>query len=130
MTALATIEDLRKHWAGLRDDQVDEAEQKLVEAQIEALGLYPDLRQRIDKGALDPHAVKLVLCRMVKRALEPVSAGLENVGSVTQQQGGFSQTLNFSRSGDGTIYLTKADKRLLASREDGAAFTIHPGGRR
>lgn len=116
--------DLQKHWPSLTADQFEDATQKLHEASIEIRALYPDVDRRIASGALGPDVPKLVVCRMVKRAMEAPADGMTGVSSATAQTGPFSQTLSFTNP-DGAVYLTKADKRLLAGRS-GRAFTIHP----
>ena len=125
----ATVEDLRNHWS---DAPEAEMRQKLFEAEVEVLALYPDIPDRIDAGTLRREVLTLVLCRMVKRAMNPSVLGAQGIESATQATGPFSQTLKFTGT-DGAIFLNKADKRLLAPRragEEGMAFTIHPGGRR
>lgn len=128
MAIYATLDDLKNHWRDLPEDQHEEAKQKLSEAHVHIKGLYRGIDDRVKSGDLDADVVKLVVCRVVKRALEPVTAGLENVSSVQQAQAGFSQTLTFAGSGDGSLYLKKEDKRLLLGRDDGQVFSIRPGG--
>lgn len=130
MATYATLEDLKAHWPALSESQHEEAEQKLKEAHIHIRGLYRDVESRVQSGDLDDDVVQLVICRVVKRALEPVTAGLENVSSVQQAQAGFSQTLSFASSGDGSLYLKKDDKRLLGIRDGDSeqVFSIRPGG--
>lgn len=128
-TPFADIEDLRKHWSKLPFEDEEDAGQKLVEASIEVRALYPDIDSRILSGRLDPDAPKLVVCRMVKRAMDNADNGVPSgVGSVQESAGPFAQTLNFTNP-DGNLYLSKSDKRLLAAGRAGRqAWTIHPGG--
>lgn len=126
MADYATLADLKAHWPDFDADNTAEAEQKLVEAQVEVLTLYPDIPRRVDAGVLSADAVKLVVCRMVKRAMESPVPGAEGLTSLTESEGPFSSTLQF-RGGDGALYVTKADRRLLsAGRENGQAFSIYP----
>lgn len=122
----STLADLKRHWSALPSDKETDAEQKLEEASIEVRSLYRDTDERIATGALDADAVRLVVNRMVKRALDTSDEELAGVTSATAQTGPFSQTLNYSNP-DASMYMTKADKRLLESgRTRGQAWTIHP----
>lgn len=123
----STIEDLRAHWPDLPKEREDEAEQKLTEATIEIRGLYPDLDSRIAAGDLDPEVPKLVVNRMVKRAMNTaMNAGLDGISAVTNGTGPFSQSMTFSNP-DGSIYPSAADKRLLRpNRNTRKAWTIRP----
>lgn len=126
----ATLDDLKAHWPDLPADREAEAKQKLHEASVEVRALYPDVDARIAAGSLDPDVPKLVVCRMVKRAMTaPAVAGAEaGVGSVQQAAGPFSTSVSFSNP-DGAIYLSAADKRLLrTARTQRKAWTIIPTG--
>lgn len=131
----ATLDDLRKHWPSMPDDAETEAEatQKLHEASVEVRALYPDVDARIAAGSLDPDVPKLVVCRMVKRAMglddDADDSGVGfGVTSVQETAGPYSQTRQFSNP-DGAIYLSAADKRLLrTSRGHRRAWTIFPHG--
>lgn len=126
----ASLEDLKKHWSELPEDEHDKAKQKLHEASVEVRGNYPDLDGRLASQTMDPDIPRLVVCRMVTRFLEPdgedaPTAGMESVnfgaGPFT-----FGGKVN---NPDRNVYLSAADKRLLGrSRPRKQAFTIHPGG--
>lgn len=129
----ATLADLKLHWPELPADKEVSATQKLHEASVEVRGNYPDLDQRIAvpiaDGGLDLEIPKLVVNRMVKRALD-VSSDAPTAGFESFQFG----TGPYSMGGkvlnpDGSIYMSAADKRLLSkSRPRRQAFTVHPGG--
>lgn len=127
MADYATLADLKAHWPALSADQEPEAQQKLTEASIEVRALFPDVDGRLASNALDVEVPRLVVCRMVKRAMDSPVEAMGGVQSTTQQTGPFTQTLNFTNP-DGNIYLSKADKRLLSPPRSARAFTIHPGG--
>lgn len=129
----ATLADLKLHWSALPAEDEAEATQKLHEASIEVRGNYPDIDARIliplVDGGMDPDIPKLVVCRMVKRAMDvdenATTAGMESIqfGSGPFSMGGKVH------NPDGNVYLSSADKRLLAkSRPVRKAWTIHPGG--
>lgn len=129
----ATLADLKLHWPKLTADAEADATQKLHEASVEVRGNYPDLDQRLTvavaDGGIDPDIPKLVVCRMVKRALdvsdEGPTAGFESFQFGT---GPFSMGGKL-RNPDGDVYLTAADKRLLAkSKPRKQAWTIHTSG--
>lgn len=129
----ATLADLKLHWPGLLAEDETEATQKLHEASVEVRGDYPDVDARIsisvEDGGMDPDIPKLVVNRMVKRAMDVTkdapTAGLESIQFGT---GPFSMGGKVHNP-DGNVYLSAADKRLLGkSRPRGQAWTIHPGG--
>ncbi|WP_461169270.1 hypothetical protein [Arthrobacter sp. Z1-15] len=129
----ANLEDLKKHWSALPAEDEADATQKLHEASIEVRGNYPDLDSRItvpiSDGGMDPDVPKLVVCRMVKRALD-VSEDAPTAGMESFQFGAGPFALGGKiHNPDGNIYMSAADKRLLGrSRPRKQAFTIHPGG--
>lgn len=129
----ATIDDLKEHWSGLPAEALADAGQKLHEASIIIRGTFPDLDERlalpVARGGIDPDIPRLVVCRMVKNALdvseEASTAGLE---SFQYAAGPFSMGGKVHNP-DGDLYLKAADKRLLSPpRARRKAFTIHPGG--
>lgn len=129
----STLAELKLHWPGLPAEDEVEAGQKIHEASIEVRGNYPDLDYRLtllpDDGGMDPEIPRLVVNRMVKRAMTADDSGAPQ-GFETVQFG----TGPFTMGGkvlnpDGNVYLSAADKRLLAkSRPARRAFTVHPGG--
>lgn len=127
MADYATLADFKLHWPALPYDREAEAGQKLHEASIEIRTSFPDIDARITSGELNAEVPRLVVCRMVKRAMDTPTDAMAGVGSITQQGGPFAQTLNFTNP-DGNIYLSKSDRSLLASIKQRRAFTIHPGG--
>ena len=128
----ATIDDLKEHWSSLPAEALVDAGQKLHEASIIIRGTFPDLDGRltlpVGRGGIDPDIPRLVVCRMVKRAIDVVedapTAGLETFqfGAGPFSMGGKVH------NPDGSLYLTAADKRLLvAPRGPRKAFMIRPG---
>ncbi|MBT8162799.1 MULTISPECIES: hypothetical protein [Arthrobacter] len=125
----ATLADLQEHWSALPAEKETEAQQKLHEASVEVRALYSDLDGRIVSGSIDADVPRLVVCRMVKRALEPKDDNAPPAGMESFQFGAGP----FSMGGkmvnpDGSLYLTAADKRLLAKSKRRQAWTIQPGG--
>jgi len=128
MADYATIADLKAHWPAIPAESEAEATQKLHEASIEIRANFPDLDGRLASGALDPDVARLVVCRMVKRAMD-VSADAPTAGLETFQFGTGPFTMGGKvHNPDGNIYVSKADRRLLAGTRSGRAFSIHPGG--
>lgn len=124
----ATLESLAKHWPELTDDQAELAGTRLDEAWVEVLALYPDIPARITAGTLSEDTVRLVLHRMVKRAMAPRAAGLEGVTSISQGTGPFSQSLSFEGN-DGWLGLKASERKLLNAGRRAAqhrAFTVFP----
>jgi len=127
MADYANLSDLKDHWPALRSDQEAEALQKLLEASIEVRTSFPGIDARLASGELNEEVPRLVVCRMIKRAMDTPNDAMAGVGSVTHQGGPFAQTLNFTNP-DGNIYLSKSDRNLLSPVEQRRAFMIHPGG--
>ncbi|UUG69970.1 head-to-tail adaptor [Arthrobacter phage Bauer] len=129
----ATLADLKAHWPALPFESESEAQQKLHEASVEVRANYPEVDQRITvpvvDGGMDPEVPKLVVNRMVKRALD-VSSEAPTAGFESIQFGAGPFTMGGQvHNPDGNVYLSAADKRLLGrSRPRRQAFTIHPGG--
>lgn len=129
----ATIEDLKEHWSDFPAEAVVDASQKLHEASIIIRGTFPDLDQRLavplTAGGIHADIPRLVVCRMVKNAMsvadDAPTAGLE---TFQYAAGPFSMGGKVHNP-DGNLFLTAADKRLLAPpRARRKAFTIQPGG--
>ncbi len=125
----ATLEDLQEHWSALPAAKEPEAQQKLHEASVEVRALYLDLDGRIVAGSIDADVPRLVVCRMVKRALEPKDENAPPSGMESFQFGAGPFSMGGKMANpDGSLYLTAADKRLLAKSKRRQAWTIHPGG--
>ncbi|MEV8149950.1 hypothetical protein AB0O52_17620 [Arthrobacter sp. NPDC080073] len=125
----ATLEDLQEHWSALPAAKESEAQQKLHEASVEVCALYPDLDGRIIGGLIDADVPRLVVCRMVKRALEPKDENGPPAGMESFQFGAGPFSMGGKMANpDGSLYLTAADKRLLAKSKRRQAWTIHTGG--
>ena len=128
----ASLEDLKMHWPDLPSDRETEAAQKLLEASIEVRALYPDLDQRVIAGTMDAAIPRLVVCRMVKRAMDVTEDAAPPQGFESFQFGAGPYSMGGKLNNpDGDLYLSKKDRNLLGSgRERAKACTIHPGGRR
>lgn len=127
-TPYSTIQEFKAHWSAMPEDRTGEATQKLLEASIEVRANYPDINERLSAGTLHREVVRLVVNRMVKRAMDTPMEDFAGVQSATAQAGPLAQTLNFVNP-EGDIYLSKKDHRLLRpASESSAPFTIMPGG--
>ncbi|MCZ9884147.1 hypothetical protein [Arthrobacter sp. B2a2-09] len=125
----ATLADLQEHWSALPAEGETDAAQKLHEASIEVRGLYPDLDARIAGGSIDSEVPRLVVCRMVKRAMEPKDENAPPAGMESFQFGAGPFSMGGKMANpDGSLYLTAADKRLLAKSRRRQAWTIPTGG--
>ena len=107
----ATVEDLEARWRSLSEDESATAEVLLEDASVvvDSLKVNPD-----------PARAKIIVCRMVKRAmLGPEQAA--GAASVQQTAGPFSQSMSFQNP-NGDLYLTKADRKFLGIT--GTAFAV------
>lgn len=124
----ATVEDLKAHWSEMPDDVDADAEQKLKEASIEVRSNFPDVDRRLAALTLDPEVPQLVVCRMVKRAMDVGDDDVPMAGMESVQFG----TGPFSFGGkvsnpDGNVYMSASDKRLLRVVRDESPFSTQPG---
>lgn len=125
----ATLADLEEHWSAIPSDKEVEAQQKLHEASVEVRALYSDLDGRIASGFIEADVPRLVVCRMVKRALEPKDENAPPAGMESFQFGAGPFSMGGKMANpDGSLYLTSADKRLLARSKRPQAWTINTGG--
>lgn len=110
--AYATVSDLAARWRALSADELGRAAALLDDAavEIDAFDGFPDDHEHDERQL----AARLVVsCRMVKRAMQ---AG--DGPAVTQQsetRGPFGAQVTYANP-MGDVYLTKADRRLLAGR--------------
>ena len=121
----SSLAKFKAHWPDMPEHLGGEATQKLNEAALEVEALYPDLQQRISAGALKNEVVALVINRMVKRALSRANPELpDGITQLSNTVGPFAQSMSFNSS-EGNLYLTAADRRLLApKRVERKAWTI------
>lgn len=121
--AYATVSDLEARWRTLDEDERAVAEVKLSDASVYLRGRVPDLDQRVADGVLDPDIPKIVVCGMVKRAMNTPGLGADGgLASAQQSAGPFSQSLTYSNP-DGNLFLSKAEKQLLGIGK-GRAFGV------
>lgn len=124
--SFATIIDLRAHWPQLPSEDEDEATQKLKEASLKIRARYRDIDARITSGELDKDLVVLVVCRMVKRAMDIPEDVPDNAQQLSFGAGSFQQSMTF-RNTDGALYLGREDLRDLAPQDsEGKFFNIMP----
>lgn len=114
--AYATYEDLEARWRPLTTDDQGRADILLGDAAV---------RLDVECPPSDPitvqeaHARLIVSCEMVKRAM--ANPGGIGVTSTQQGAGPYQETNQFSNP-TGDLYLTKADRKMLACGQ--RAFTI------
>ncbi|MBG6083242.1 Gp19/Gp15/Gp42 family protein [Zhihengliuella flava] len=127
MAAYATYQDLQKRWSSMPADlDQDTVTLFLEDASTLLRAWYPDVDARIAAGTLDDEAVKIIVCGMVRRALERPDDRDPGVTQRTDTTGPFSQTFQY-RDADAVLYLTKNDRRILGgSARNRKAFTTHP----
>lgn len=125
MAAFATIAELEVSWRVLSSAEQATAAVKLDEASLMIRALRPGIDALIGAGSLDPGVPRLVVCGMVKRAMNTPST-VEGVGTVQQSAGPFGQTLTYANP-DGNLYLSKLEKKMLGIGRQ-RAFSIDLGG--
>lgn len=127
MIPFSNVDSFRAHAPEIdADDSL--VEQRIFEASVMIHASYPDLQGRIDAGNYSADIAELVVNRMVKRSLETMEtpSGVESIQSTA---GPFTESVRFSSSRDGNVFLSSGDKALLRGpRRSGRAFTIFPAG--
>lgn len=121
MAAYATVDDVVLRWRALSDAEVVVASALLEDAAVMIRSVVPNLETRVADGDLDPEALKIVSCRMVKRSMQ-APAGFEGVSQFNQTAGPFSQATQFANPA-GDMWLAKADRKLLGVGGS-RAFTV------
>lgn len=130
MEPFATLEDLKAHWPDLPEDKEKEAEHKLKEASTLVRGLYPATEGKLKAGTLSKDVVVLVVCDVVKEALNISDDEAQgNISQATFGAGPFTRNVSF-RSREGNLFLKKMHRQLLTGggARGRRAFTIMPGG--
>lgn len=120
----ATADDLAGRWRALTEAEQDRATVLLGDASAFVRATCAGIDDRITAGTLELAVVVAVVCGMVKRAMLAGELG-EGVGQQQQTAGPFGASMTFTNP-TGSVYLTKADRRLLGCRgAGGRAFTIN-----
>ena len=115
--AYATIDDLGTAWKNLTGDRRDDVEAALAEAsrlvdiELEDAG--------IDPSDVSPDVLKIVVCRMVRRAYPATQAGPglpTGVESTQVSLGSFQQTLRWGDGRSGELLVYRNERRMLGIR--------------
>ena len=112
MDAFATVQDVQDRWRALTPTEQTQASNLLDDAAVIIRSECPDVDSRIDDGVLDPGGPLLVSVRLVKRSMQSMTAGLDNVNRLDNTAGPFSTSATFANP-HGDMFLTKADRKLL-----------------
>lgn len=121
MAAYASISDLGSKWGELTGDARNDVEAALNEATViikvalEQAGIDPESR--------DPEVLKVVACRMVRRAFPSDGDGPPpGLDSMQSSLGSWQQTLRWSGGRSGELLLYRVEKRMLGIHP--SAFSI------
>lgn len=102
----ATLEQLKERWPDMPD--IDDKYAQVLLADASTI-----LRAQFRPGqVIDEDVRTMITCQMVRRALS-TSTVPEGVTSVSQTVGPFATQMGFSGNSSNTLYLTRAEKRLL-----------------
>lgn len=118
-----TFQDITDRWVGpgVPDDS-DLVAALIVDAEAVILYEYPRIQERIDAETLPLSTVVLVVVRMVSRQLR----NPEGVTYRQQTTGPFGQALNYGSTPQ-DVWLTPDEKKLLAPKRKGKAFSVDLG---
>lgn len=118
--AWATYADVTDRWVGSNEPTDEDVVNALIQdAEAVILSEYPKIQDRITAGTLPLGVVTMVVVRMVSRVLR----NPENLTYWQQNTGPFGQGRTFGTDKD--IFLTEDEKRLLAPKRRGKAFSIN-----
>jgi hypothetical protein len=121
----ATADDVVARWRALDTEERDRADILLADASAFIRAGCPGIDDRVAAGTLDPTVITAVVVGVVKRAMLAAGAG-DGISHQQQTAGPYTQTFTFTNP-TGSLYLTKADRRLLGCRGGaGHAFDIDP----
>lgn len=118
----ATANDLAARWRALTPAEEARATVLLGDASAFVRATCAGIDDRIEAETLDRGVVVAVVVGMVKRAMLAGNLG-EGVGQQQQNAGPFGTSLTFTNP-TGSVYLTKADRRLLGCRPTPRASSI------
>lgn len=123
MASFAEVTDLEARWRPLTIAEQARATVLLEDASAMLRVEMPtiDARLAATPPTLDLQIPKIIVCKMVKRAMQAGDEGA-GVGSLQQTAGPFSQSTTFSNP-MGDLYLTKAERKMLGAGGT-AAFSI------
>jgi len=116
-TAYATIDDLGTAWKNLTGDQRDDVEaaleeaSRLVDVELAEHGIEPD--------DVAGSVLKIVVCRMVRRAYPANQTGPglpPGVESTQVSLGSFQQTLRWGDGRAGELLVYRNERRMLGIR--------------
>lgn len=120
--AYATVSDLEARWRALSTSESDVAQTLLDDASLK-INAVANVDARISDGTLNLGVAKIVVCGMVKRAMQ--TSYLAGVSQASETAGPFSRSQTFSNP-TGDLYLSKEEKRLLGLVGQ-RAFSIEVG---
>lgn len=107
----ATADDLAARWRALTPAEEERATVLLGDASAFVRATCAGIDDRIAAETLELAVVVAVVVGMVKRAMLAGDLG-EGIGQQQQTAGPFGTSLTFTNP-TGSVYLTKADRRLL-----------------
>jgi len=112
VAAYASISDLGSKWGELTGDARNDVEAALNEATVIIKSALKDAG--IDPDSRDPDLLKVVTCRMVRRAFPSESGGLPaGLDSTQVSPGSFQQPLRWSGGRSGELLLYRVEKKML-----------------
>lgn len=118
LDAFAQIEDLELRWRPLTPSETPKAEALLVDASVM-------LTAAVNVDNIDAGLLKIVVCRMVQRAMTSEAGGVDQL---TMAAGPFSQNVRYTNP-HGDLYISKSDRRTLGvGRQHAFTINLDPGG--
>lgn len=117
LDAFAQIEDLELRWRPLTPSETPKAEALLVDASVM-------LTAAVNVDNIDAGLLKIVVCRMVQRAMTSEAGGVDQL---TMAAGPFSQNVRYTNP-HGDLYISKSDRRTLGlGRQHAFTVDLDPG---
>lgn len=102
----ATKEDLQKRWIDMPAMDPEHVDAVLSDASTLLRAQLPPIHK------VNQEILEMITCQIARRALA-TSTVPEGVTSVSQTVGPFATQMGFNANNSGSLYLTKAEKKLL-----------------
>lgn len=121
----ATYPDLEVRWRALSEEEKDKAEALLGDASFWLRQWFPAETARFDAGAADATGALILVCNMVRRALQ----NTDNIGVSTASEavGPFNRNRTYSNP-DGNLYITAQEQTLIQSGRRAVSMTMTGAG--
>jgi len=107
----ATLDDLAQRWRDIAPSDQERADTLLVDASTMIRARFPGIDRRVGSGVLDAGVPRMIVCAIVKRALQ-ADTDTPPVTQTSESFAGFNYQNTFANP-TGDLYLTGQELKLL-----------------